>query len=470
MPHIHNINFSEHDIFRNAEININLTQTRSEENHFSLIIGENGTGKSELLKEIVEYFRIRKFGNKSPQIKGVQLELNPKITNDWPKKMIASSFSLNDKFPFMQREAKDDENAFYRYLGIRTASNNAFTGKIRDELFICMNKIFSNRNKLNKFIKIVGAFSLPTSYTFEFSQPRGFEDLFKSNNKITSNTLISTSKNIIEKLNTSRRFTPPALERVRDDLTFNRYVVNSIKKVYKGKDNNKNKKITFELDGIHSNALPESALETEFMLRSKLISIKEFSPSEGLKFQQMSSGQFHILKSIITLIAEIEDNSLILIDEPEISLHPSWQVNYMSVLNDMLSGYKGCHVFVATHSHLIVTSLPLKNSDVLVTRKRKVSREILIESLKGSPSGWSSDMILYGVFGVINANNKSFEFDIDHVASLMSNWVYSDDNIQSLEMAISRLTQYKLPDSDPLTVFIVKAEAFLKKVKKNEKL
>lgn len=335
-----------------------------------------------------------------------------------------------------------------------------------------MNKIFSDRNKLNKFVRIAGAFGLPTSYTFEFSQSRGFEDLFKSNNTITSNTLISTTQNIIEKLSTSRRFTPPALERVRDDLKFNKYVVSSINKVYKGKDNNnnKNKKITFELDGVQSNLLPESALETEFMLRSKLISIKEFSPSEGLKFQQMSSGQFHILKSIITLIAEIEDNSLVLIDEPEISLHPSWQVNYMSVLNDMVSGYKGCHVFVATHSHLIVTSLPLKNSDVIVTRKRKFSREILIESLKGSPSGWSSDMILYGVFGVINANNKSFEFDIDHVASLMSNWVYSDANIQSLEIAISRLTQYKLPDSDPLTVFIVKAQAFLKKVKENEKL
>lgn len=66
MPHIQNIIFSEHEIFRNAEININLTQTRSAENHFSLIIGENGTGKSELLKEIVEYFRARKLGSKSP--------------------------------------------------------------------------------------------------------------------------------------------------------------------------------------------------------------------------------------------------------------------------------------------------------------------------------------------------------------------------------------------------------------------
>lgn len=168
-------------------------------------------------------------------------------------------------------------------------------------------------------------------------------------------------------------------------------------------------------------------------------------------------------------MAELENSSLILIDEPEISLHPSWQINYMSVLNKMISQFNNCHVVVATHSHLIVTTLPLKNSDVIVARKNKINGQIFFSSLDGSPSGWSADMILYSVFGVLNKNNQSFDYDVKFVASSMSNWTQTSENIKKLREAVLRLSQYKLPNADPLSEFIVQSEIFLSKVE-NETL
>ncbi|HDT3136896.1 TPA: ATP-binding protein [Enterobacter asburiae] len=465
MAYIKSIKFKDHYIFNNSEININLSKTNNSNNHLTVIIGENGTGKSELLKEIVELFRSKKSGSRGSQQKSLHVDLKPARVKSWPKKLIASSFSLNDKFPFVNKDNKNEDKGFYKYLGIRTASNNAFTGKIRDELFTCMMKIFSNQNKLKKFINIIETFDLPITYTFEFSYSRGLDDLFKRPNIKTSKEI---TNNIINNLMLSRRFNLPALERMQEDSSFETNVLTSINKTFK--EGKKTKIIKFDLDDVTKLHLPENATEMEFMLNSRLVSIKEFSPGGDVKFQHMSSGQFHILKSVITIISEIEDDSLILIDEPEISLHPSWQMNYMSVLNDMISGFKNCHVFVATHSHLIVTTLPIKNSDVIISRKRKDNKEIYFESFEGTPSGWSSDMILYSAFGVINKNNQSFDYDIDQVASFMSNWKYSKENLIKLQHSVRRLSQYKLPDNDPLSVFILKSEDFLAKVIKDENL
>ena len=78
-------------------------------------------------------------------------------------------------------------------------------------------------------------------------------------------------------------------------------------------------------------------------------------------------------------------------------------------------------------------------------------------------------MILYSVFGVLNKNNQSFDYDVKFVASSMSNWTQTSENIKKLREAVLRLSQYKLPDADPLSKFIVQSEIFLSKVE-NETL
>jgi hypothetical protein len=67
-----------------------------------------------------------------------------------------------------------------------------------------------------------------------------------------------------------------------------------------------------------------------------------------------SSGEQQILCSVFGLVAEVQSNSLLLIDEPELSLHPRWQVDYLDRLDAVMRFFSGCHVLVATHSPLIV--------------------------------------------------------------------------------------------------------------------
>lgn len=67
-----------------------------------------------------------------------------------------------------------------------------------------------------------------------------------------------------------------------------------------------------------------------------------------------SSGQQQMLCSVIGLATALKRESLVLIDEPELSLHPRWQQTYLDTLRATLEPFEGCHALIATHSPLIV--------------------------------------------------------------------------------------------------------------------
>ena len=82
----------------------------------------------------------------------------------------------------------------------------------------------------------------------------------------------------------------------------------------------------------------------------------------------LSSGEQHQLVLFSKLLFDLPFNSLVLIDEPELSLHVTWQRDF---LNDLTRIIELCDfdVLIATHSPQIVSgredlTVPLKNPDV----------------------------------------------------------------------------------------------------------
>lgn len=65
--------------------------------------------------------------------------------------------------------------------------------------------------------------------------------------------------------------------------------------------------------------------------------------------EYLSSGEQHFIIQVITLLIIANSSSLILIDEPELSLHPAWQMDYLKMLQTIAQ--IGGHQFIlATHS------------------------------------------------------------------------------------------------------------------------
>ncbi len=68
---------------------------------------------------------------------------------------------------------------------------------------------------------------------------------------------------------------------------------------------------------------------------------------------RLSSGEQHQLILIFDLLFDVTENSLILIDEPELSLHVAWQKTFIESLTRIIA-LNGFDVLLATHSPAVV--------------------------------------------------------------------------------------------------------------------
>ena len=88
------------------------------------------------------------------------------------------------------------------------------------------------------------------------------------------------------------------------------------------------------------------------MVRTSGLSVVNSDGSQ-LDLEMLSSGEQHELVILYELLFRIPDNSLILIDEPELSLHVAWQAQFLKDLETMAT-LSNFHAILATHSPEII--------------------------------------------------------------------------------------------------------------------
>jgi predicted ATP-binding protein involved in virulence len=89
--------------------------------------------------------------------------------------------------------------------------------------------------------------------------------------------------------------------------------------------------------------------EKGFIFRSKYPEGFEAETSEFLSPSSLSSGEQHELVLLYELLFKVKRNSLVLIDEPELSLHIGWQVNFLKEFQE-ITQIADLDLLVATHS------------------------------------------------------------------------------------------------------------------------
>jgi energy-coupling factor transporter ATP-binding protein EcfA2 len=96
----------------------------------------------------------------------------------------------------------------------------------------------------------------------------------------------------------------------------------------------------------------------------------KISLSAGLTFLkggnkiELSSGQIIYSYMLPALVSEIEDESLIIIDEPELYLHPTMEVGLIKMLRALLSQTKS-YAIIATHSSFLAREIERKAVTIL---------------------------------------------------------------------------------------------------------
>lgn len=118
--------------------------------------------------------------------------------------------------------------------------------------------------------------------------------------------------------------------------------------------------------------LMANTINLRFLYKQMSVSKKDgfiFTTPDGkvLSPADLSSGEQHMVVLLYELLFRVSPNSLILIDEPELSLHVIWQQQFLKHLQEITS-ITGFDVLIATHSPQVIhdrwdLTVPLKGPE-----------------------------------------------------------------------------------------------------------
>ena len=74
---------------------------------------------------------------------------------------------------------------------------------------------------------------------------------------------------------------------------------------------------------------------------------------QPLSLDKLSSGEQQLVYLLGLLIFDTQPKQLVLLDEPELSLHPAWQDDFFPLLQQICE-LNGCYLLMATHSPSLV--------------------------------------------------------------------------------------------------------------------
>ncbi|TFF89276.1 MAG: DUF4062 domain-containing protein [Promethearchaeota archaeon] len=179
------------------------------------------------------------------------------------------------------------------------------------------------------------------------------QELFRFLNKINDITNALTYKTIEEM---KRELLDNVIVYKLKKFT-NEYLKYSFREEYKEKS--LNPEIIKKLDNFKKKlSLFQNLIENVFVnkeiephLKEGFIAINEKGKEISLK--QLSSGEKNLLIMIYDCIFGIREDTLLLIDEPEISLHIVWQLQFLDIL-DRIKQMREFDVLISTHSPQIV--------------------------------------------------------------------------------------------------------------------
>lgn len=442
-------------------------------NYISIVIGNNATGKSRLLVSILNSLRRAqnsrikseedivhvdlKVDNMS-EIPLVQLE--HKGTDGSKINLISISNSLYDKFPHSLRS---DENYSYvgaRNMGLSTHKRaiindlmDVFSSNLGEDLFFKKAKDLFDFLKLDPVIKIKLKPISRSDKTFRHKELleniRSPENLRNYLLNVSEQGFFRTQSKKIIKYSEDVAFVQGLYNYLKTD--FNRIL-----------DKDERKQLyTIDLRGKSKNENFINEYKYFSVLRSLNILTYDFiklkKGNTEYDIHESSTGEIGLLTTFLRAIPEMKSNSIIFIDEPEISLHPTWQMKYIDLLNNFLNGYSGCHVIIATHSHLLLSDLKSEWSSVLVMSK-DANGKIMAELKDHTPFGWSPEAILYDVFGVANVRNHYFEMDVKKLIYLISN---KPNQTKEIEKRYSKLKRFILDDDDPINTLLLETKKLM---------
>jgi predicted ATPase len=447
------------------------SQFGSGRNNLTAVIGSNGTGKSHLLSAIVQTFLLleefagglRRSKSNLPlqklnfRVKGQDcgvsrgaggqplLTVNGRIVTaqnlPLPERVVALTTSPFDKFPIPRTSSHSvapRDQSLYRYLGLRDRTGRA---AIENILFRSLNSLFetsdneafrrANIGRVFEFLQLRP--NLTVIYHLRATQR--IEAAVRDQRFVLAESLIGNSIQ---------------LKRASDVVRSGEVSESGLAALLEiAFDKAEHGTIRLSADFANGGSLDENFRILRPLRRAGFLQLRavEVTHANGLAsdLKRASSGQLSMASSLLALAAEIKNGSLVLIDEPELSLHPEWQVKYIDLLLRTFDRYSGCHFVVATHSPLVISELP---SFANVVSLDKIEIPSTVEL-----SGQSADFLLAEAFGLPSNKNRHVKEQVIAALRLAADGMAATLDFESKVAHLQRFAG-EMDKADPVRAII----------------
>lgn len=169
-----------------------------------------------------------------------------------------------------------------------------------------------------------------------------------------------------------------------------------------------------------------------------------FINSQGNEFgvDGLSSGELQILSKVFVLFTDDMKGHVILIDEPESSLHPSWQARILPVLR-RCTEINDCQVIVATQSPQVIASA---HKDEIRCLVRDAEGYVKSEVCNNSPYGWTVEKVLLEIQGVENLRVPEIESKLSELKKQIREDKYESKEFKDRVLELENVLGYSDQD------------------------
>lgn len=316
----------------------------------NILIGENGIGKSHTLKSLTNKWL------------GIQENKNTDQSNNSINisRLILVSYSPFEDFEVDLSDSQINDKDAYKYFGFRK-------------------KIYADDSKINNE-RLVISRNLPASDSINSYLSAFIDDL--------SIKKFSNRKNKIESIEN-------VVKEYIDFDCFSVKILEESKTKYLDITNENNH---IELNIRNLELISENKHDIDFQEGLHLI--------KNNSIIHLSSGQRLFLYIVINIIGHIKKDSLIIIDEPELFLHPNLEIGLISLLKETLRSFNS-KAILATHSATIAREVPSK----------------CVHVFKKNSHGLNIDNPPFETFGADIQRISSYVFDDKDIVKPFDKWI-----------------------------------------------
>ncbi|HTK06633.1 MAG TPA: AAA family ATPase [Ktedonobacteraceae bacterium] len=162
------------------------------------------------------------------------------------------------------------------------------------------------------------------------------------------------------------------------------------------------------------------ALESTYIskiLGEVRIRLKMRNAEELITFQDFSEGEQQLLMVLGLLRFTREDEALFFLDEPDTHLNPNWSVRYLDFMQRVVGDQPTSQVIMTTHNPLVIAGL--QKEEVRVMQRNGADGEIFAEQPSENPRGMGVAGILTSeLFGLRSALDLPTQHMIDEQIDL----------------------------------------------------